>query len=278
MTVVNPSPEGAVPAPPDPGERAWRTAELFSRASRPADTSERERILAAVVEVNMVVAAAIAARHRRRGISDDDLEQVAYLALVKAARRFDVETGHDFLTYAVPTIRGELRRYFRDHGWVVRPPRRLQELQGRILSAEAVLAPRLGRSPTAAEVAAHLDEPVRDVEDALVAEQCFSPAALDDLLRSARDLRPGSLPGGVDPGVSAAEARVLLAPAVGRLSARDRLVLRLRFAEGWTQSEIAVELGVSQAQVSRILGRVLRRLRDELDPRSVGDWPGNAHE
>ena len=160
----------------------------------------------------MGVADAIASRYRRRGVADDDLQQVAYLALTKAARKFDPEAGHDFLSYAVPTIRGELRRYFRDSGWMVRPPRKVQELQSRIFAAQSELSLTLGRSPSPREVAAHLGEPVGDIEEALAAEGCFTPTSLDRSVTSDSELTVGDLLAGHDVTESAAEARVVLGP------------------------------------------------------------------
>ena len=125
------------------------------------------------------LAHAEASRYRSRGIPLDDLRQVAALALTKATRGYDVTTGHDFLSYAVPTIRGELRKYFRDHGWMIRPPRRIQELQARINTAETELSNRLGRSPQPAEIADHLDECTESVIEALASDGCFVPASLD---------------------------------------------------------------------------------------------------
>ena len=211
----------------------------------------------------MGVADAIASHYRRRGIPDDDLRQVAYLALTKAAQKFDADAGHDFLSYAVPTIRGELRRYFRDNGWMVRPPRRVQELQSRVFNAEVELSTTLGRSPSVSEVALHLDVPRRDVEEALGAEGCFTPTSLDRSAGSAgSNTTVGDLLGvdGVETG--SVEARAVLAPVVRRLSARDRQVLRLRFFDDCTQREIAEQIGVTQTQVSRVLSRIMKELRD----------------
>jgi RNA polymerase sigma-B factor len=258
------------------GDRASCTADLLARAGDADSPSDREVLIAQVVEANMRVAEAIAARYRHRGIGADDLQQVAYLALTKAARGYDASSGHDFLSYAVPTIRGELRRYFRDHGWMVRPPRRVQELQARIFAAEAELCLGLGRSPKVSEIAAHLDEPVADVEEALAAEGCFTPASLDRPLdtEDSSASTVGELLGGEETGSGAAEARVILAPVVRRLSDRDRMVLRLRFFDDYTQREIADELGVTQTQVSRILSRIMRLLREQLeDPASTSDDP-----
>jgi RNA polymerase sigma-B factor len=243
--------------------RAVGTADLLTRAAQHPSGS-RQHLIAEVVELNMGVAEAIAARYRRRGVAEDDLRQVAYLALTKAAIRFDPDAGDDFLTYAVPTIRGELRRYFRDSGWMVRPPRKVQELQARIFASQADLVMRLGRSPSAQEVADDLGEPRADVEEALAAEGCFTPASLDRPAGSDTEVSVGDLLGGRDPGRSAVEARVVLAPIVRRLSERDKRVLRMRFFEDCTQQEIAQEIGVTQTQVSRLLARILGELRDGL--------------
>lgn len=246
-------------------ERASSTAELLARAAGLTGAA-RQDLIAQVVELNMGVAEAIASRYRRRGVADDDLQQVAYLALTKAARKFDPEAGHDFLSYAVPTIRGELCRYFRDSGWMVRPPRKVQELQSRIFAAQSELSMVLGRSPSPSEVAAHLDEPVGDVEEALAAEGCFTPTSLDRPVAADSDLTVGELLGGAEDGRSAAaEARVTLAPVVRRLSERDKLVLRLRFFDDCTQQEIAQEIGVTQTQVSRLLSRIFGELREGIE-------------
>jgi RNA polymerase sigma-B factor len=259
------------PTRPDRAERATRTADLLARASRETSPARRRRLIASVVEANMGVADAIASHYRRRGIPDDDLQQVAYLALTKAARRFDPEAGHDFLSYAVPTIRGELRRYFRDNGWMVRPPRKVQELQGRVFAAEAELAAALGRSPSVSEVAHHLDAPLRDVEEALSAEGCFVPTSLDKSVGGESTTTIGDLLGGPDTDTEAVEARVVLAPVVRRLSERDRKVLRLRFYDDCTQREIADAIGVTQTQVSRVLTRIMRELRENVeDPTGHG--------
>jgi RNA polymerase sigma-B factor len=252
-------------ARPERADRATRTAELLEHAARESRPAHRQRLIAAVVEANMGVADAIASHYRRRGISDDDLQQVAYLALTKAARRFDPDAGHDFLSYAVPTIRGEVRRYFRDNGWMVRPPRKVQELQSRVFAAEAELAPTLGRSPSVSEVASHVGAPLRDVEEALSAEGCFVPTSLDRSVGGESSTTIGDLLGAIDNETDAVEARVVLAPVVRRLSERDRRVLQLRFFDDRTQREIAEEIGVTQTQVSRVLNRIIRVLRENVE-------------
>ena len=255
----------ALPRPPGSrAERAERTAALLERAAGASET-ERARLLDEVVVVNMGVANAIASRYRSRGISIDDLHHVAYLALVKATQGYDPSSGHDFLSYCVPTIRGELKRHFRDQGWTVRPPRRIQELQARISGAEADLSNVLGRSPRPSEIASHLQEGLEDVTEALATDGCFTPASLDKPVGADGETSLGDLFGGDDLGMSAAEARVVLAPAVRRLGDRDRRILMLRFFRGWTQQEIADDIGVTQMQVSRLLGRILTQLREQID-------------
>jgi len=250
-------------------ERARRTAELLRQAHDCVDEERRHALLDDVVVLNMGVADALARRYRARGIALDDLEQVAYLALVKAARGYDDTAGHDFLSYAVPTIRGELKRHFRDQGWTIRPTRRIQELQARISAAESELSFALGRSPRPSEIATHLDEPVEDVREALSTDGCFSPTSLDQPANVDTDTTIGDLIGAEDAARNAVEARVILAPAVRRLGERDRRILMLRFIRGWTQQEIASDIGVTQMQVSRLLTRILGQLRNQLEDQDL---------
>jgi RNA polymerase sigma-B factor len=191
---------------------------------------------------------------------------VAALALTKATRGYDVSSGHDFLSYAVPTIRGELRKHFRDHGWMIRPPRRIQELQARINVAEHELSNRLGRSPQPAEIAQHLQESTEAVIEALASDGCFVPASLDHPAGSDGSSTLGDLLPHDDASHDASEARVMLRPVLRRLGERDRQILAMRFCEGLTQREIAERIGVTQMQVSRLLTRILSQLRT-----SVGD-------
>jgi len=245
-------------------ERADRTEDLLRRVAGTSDDLERRRLLDEVVVLNMGVANALAARYRSRGIAEDDLKQVAYLALVKAARGFDYASGNDFLSYSVPTIRGEIKRHFRDCGWTVRPPRRIQELQSRIATADTDLSFSLGRSPRPSEIAAYLDESLEEVTEALASDGCFTPASLDRPVDDEAGTSIGDLMGYDDAGQSAAEARVALGPAVRQLKERDRRILLLRFFHGWTQAEIASDIGVTQMQVSRLLSRILSDLRRDL--------------
>jgi RNA polymerase sigma-B factor len=232
------------------------------------DPDEHARLLEEVIVLHVDLAHAEAARYRSRGIPLDDLRQVAALALTKAAHGYDVSTGHDFLSYAVPTIRGELRKHFRDHGWMIRPPRRIQELQARINAAESELSNQLGRSPQPVEIADHLDECTENVIEALASDGCFIPASLDHPTGGDGSTTLGELLPFEDASQSASEARVMLRPVLRRLGERDRQILAMRFGEGLTQREIANRIGVTQMQVSRLLTRILGQLRT-----GVGDVP-----
>ncbi|MGH3445506.1 MAG: SigB/SigF/SigG family RNA polymerase sigma factor, partial [Nocardioidaceae bacterium] len=249
--------------------RADETSRLLHEAATTADDLARHRLLNQVVVVNTGVAKAIAARYRNRGIAQEDLEQVAMMGLVKASHGYDESTGHNFLSYAVPTITGEVRRHFRDHGWMVRPPRRVQELQAGISTADAELSHQLGRSPRPSEVAAFLGVDVEEVNEALAAEGCFTPTSLDQPVGADRETTLGGLLGEFDPGRSAVEARAVLAPIVRGLSARDRHIVYLRFFSDWTQQQIAEDIGVTQMQVSRLLTRILSNLRSRLETPSA---------
>lgn len=245
-----------------------RTHEYFAQAFHATDPLAKGRFLNQVVLANLSVADGLARRYSGRGISLQDLVQVARLGLVLAARRFDPDLGSDFLSFAVPTIRGELKRHFRDRGWVVRPPRPVQELRPRIVEAASVLAQRLGRTPTRGELATYLGTDETSIVEALVADGCFAPPSLDRPLTSDEGGN-GASPWGAnlgrdDPGMDWVEAKVTLTPLFHGLCERDKRVLRLRFVEEMTQEEIGDVIGVSQMQVSRILARVLRRARDEL--------------
>ena len=175
------------------------------------------------------------------------------MGLVKAGNGFDPARERDFLSYAVPTISGEVKRYFRDFGWTACPPRRLQELQAEITPASHELSQRWGRAPRMCEVAEELDVAVDPVSEALAASGCFTPSSLDLPVGEDGSATVGSLLPDQQEDFGGAEARVMLAPAIRRLAERDRRILELRFFRGWTQERIGADLGVTQMQVSRIL-------------------------
>lgn len=245
-------------------QRSERTAELLDRACATQDEQERKELLDEVVLINRGVAEAVASRYRARGVAQDDLVQVAYEGLTKAVRRFDPRLRNDLLTYAVPTIRGELQRYFRDQGWTVRPPRRVQELQWRVNHAIEELGQQLGREPDDDEVMAHLSIDPAEYREAIEAFGCFQPTSLDMPVTKESATTLGDLMADDDREREASEARVALAPVVRNLPERDRRILYLRFFEDRTQEEIGADLGVTQMQVSRLLSRILRDLREEV--------------
>jgi RNA polymerase sigma-B factor len=242
--------------------RADETARLFTE--RAADPARRQDYDEQIVRLNMQVAVDATRRFRGRGISTEDLEQVAYVGLVKAVKGFDPERGYDFLSFAIPTIRGEVRRHFRDLGWVVRPPRSIQEAQTKIIGCEPELYQVLGRAPRPSEIADHLGLDLDLVVEALGATGCFAPASLDAPSGEDDDDPIGRRLGYTDSGFEIAEARAALAPVLARLSKRERTIVEMRFFRGCTQAQIGAEIGVTQMQVSRLLTRLLARLRDEL--------------
>jgi RNA polymerase sigma-B factor len=246
-------------------ERGARTLDLLRQAAD-ADPETVRRIHDEVVLLNIEVAESVVARYRNRGVPHEDLVQVACLGLVKAARGFDPDKSDNFLGYAVPTILGEVKRFFRDNAWMVKPPRRIQELQAQISAATARLTHVTGRAPDAAEIAAELDVDVSVITEALAADGCFSASSLDRPQHSVDGTNAtlADLLGERDPGFDQAEAIVALRPVCRRLSERDRRIVYLRFFCEWTQARIADEFGVTQMQVSRLLSRILEQLRVQL--------------
>jgi len=247
-----------------PQNRTAVSARLLEQAAHETDPVERKRLQDEVVVLHMGLARAIAARYRGRGIAEDDLTQAASMALLRAARNFDPSHGVEFLSYAVVTMKGEVKRQFRDYGWMVRPPRPIQKLQSDVSRADSELTHRLGRSPKVSEVAAYLDVAEEEVLEALSADGCFTPTSLDTPVGSEGSGVLGELIPCDDSAMSEAEARVMLTPAVRALPEREREVLYLRFFKQQTQAQIAEEIGVTQMQVSRILSRVLVKLRGQL--------------
>jgi RNA polymerase sigma-B factor len=250
----------------DSTERGERTLDLLRQATAATDPETVRRLHDEVVLLNIEVAESVVSRYRNRGVPSEDLVQVACLGLVKAARGFDPEKSDNFLGYAVPTILGEVKRFFRDNAWMVKPPRRIQELQAQISAATARLTHATGRIPDPAEIAAELEVDVALVSEALAADGCFAASSLDRPQHSADDTTStlADLIGSRDPGFDQAEAVVALRPVCQRLSERDRRIVYLRFFCEWTQARIAEEFGVTQMQVSRLLSRILSQLRTQL--------------
>jgi RNA polymerase sigma-B factor len=243
--------------------RAVEERRLFDRYRRGDDTAAR----AALAERFLPLARKLARRYQGGGEPLDDLVQVAALGLLKAIDRFDPERGTAFSTFAVPTILGELKRHFRDTGWSLRVPRDLQELAARVARESDLLLHELGRVPTPAEIAERLEVSTEQVVEAHQAAAAHRADSLDRV--SSDDDREGrhvaDTLGDEDPGFSQAEHAATLGFLMSVLSDREREILRLRFAEDLTQSEIGDRVGLSQMHVSRVLRQAIERLRDAAE-------------
>ena len=232
---------------------------IYARHREPALRDE-------LVSAHLGLAEYLARRFANRGESLDDLVQVASLGLLKALDRFDPDRGVEFSTYATHTIVGELKRHFRDKGWSVRAPRRMQELYLQLGKVVATMGQELGRSPTIAELAMEVKVSEEEVLEALEAGQAYRSASLDVATEEGDTL--GSRLGDEDQSLEAAESRATLSPLLAQLPPRERLILQMRFFEGLTQSEIATRLVISQMHVSRLLARSLAQLRSAAEARS----------
>ena len=218
-----------------------------------------------LIEAHLGLAEYLARRFSNRGEPLDDLVQVASVGLVKAVDRFDPERAVEFSTYATHTIVGELKRHFRDKGWAVRAPRRMQELYLRLGKLVASLSQEIGRSPTIPELAQEAGVSEEEVLEAMEAGQAYRFASLDAPAPGGDDDGGDSLGsnmGEEDPGLVDAEHRAALSPLIETLPPREQMILHLRFFEGLTQSEIADRLNISQMHVSRLLARSLVQLRE----------------
>jgi RNA polymerase sigma-B factor len=221
--------------------------------------SRDERLRNKLVEEHLGLAHQLARRFTNRGEPYDDLVQVASMGLVKSVDRFDADRGVEFSTFATRTIIGELKRHFRDKGWAIRAPRRIQELYLALGPSIETLTQELGRPPTVAEIARVVDASEESVLEAMEAGQHYRTTSID-----APDRQDGTLSsrlGELDSGYSGTDDRLLLALSLADLSERDRTIINLRFVDGLTQSEIADRVGLSQMHVSRLLAASLTKLR-----------------
>jgi RNA polymerase sigma-B factor len=269
MTMTSGEREGAR----DLAEMRARSASLFAQlAGDGLSDGERARVRDELVHLHLPLVEHFARRFLNRGEPLDDLLQVGTIGLIKAVDRFDVGRGVEFSTYATPTIVGEIKRHFRDRGWAIRVPRRLQELRISITSATAELTQELGRSPTVSELAQRLEVSEEEVIEGLESANAYSTLSLDapdsgdDNALSMIDVI-----GGDDEALEHVENRETIKPLLESLDPREKHILTLRFFKGMTQSQIAAEVGISQMHVSRLLARTLARLRESLtadeDPR-----------
>ena len=249
---------------------AWdkqKTRELFRRYKEDGDMEAREQLV--MSHLNLV--RFLANKFKNRGEPLDDLVQVGYLGLLKAIDRFDPDRGLEFTTYATPTILGEIKRHFRDKGWSVRIPRRLQELSAKVNQATDTLTTQLQRSPTIQEIADYLDASVDEVLEAMESSSAYSSVPLEGTGSSENDDAPSVIDryGSEDNELAFTDDRLVIEEALKGFSPREREVIELRFMKGMTQIEIAEQLGISQVQVSRLLRRTLKKIQDKIDPDGV---------
>ena len=239
------------------------TDALFVRYRKDHDPRLREEL----VRRFLPLARKLARRYSGAREPFEDLLQVASLGLVKAVDRYDVSRGTAFSSFAVPTILGELKRYFRDLGWAVHVPRGAQEQAVKVEEAQQQLSAKSGRSPTVPELAEYLELSIENVLDSLETSRAHHAASLDTPYDDGEGESGTVLDtfGGEDPDLRMADARVTVGAAARQLAAREREVLLLRFVEDMTQTQIAAHIGVSQMQVSRILRRALARLSELTD-------------
>ena len=238
--------------------------ELFARfAELPADDPTRQRVRDRLVEMHLPLVEYLARRFAGRGEPLDDLVQVGTIGLIKAVDRFDIERGVEFSTYATPTVVGEIKRHFRDKGWTVRVPRRLQELRASLSSATSDLTQNLGRSPTVAELAAHLKIGEEEVLEGLESANAYTAVSIE-ASDGEGGLSVADTLGAEDLSLEGVEYRESIKPLLDSLPPRERRILMLRFFGNFTQSQIAAELGISQMHVSRLLARTLAQLRERL--------------
>ncbi len=241
-----------------------RTHQLFAELA----TLEREdprwhEVRAALVELHMPLVRYLARRFNGRGEPADDLLQIGTVGLLQAIDRFEPERGLEFSTFATPNIAGEIKRHFRDRGWMVRVPRRLQELQAELSTGIGELSQRLGRSPTVRELAEHLGLTEEQVIEATDSARAYSAVPIDvPSSTTGMTVADGLIES--DAALEHVELRHALRPVLAGLGERERTALLLRFVENKTQNEIAQALGVSQVHVSRLLAKTLLELRGKL--------------
>lgn len=242
------------------------TKELFHRYRDEGDVSARDQLV--VNHLNLV--RYLASKFKNRGEPIEDLVQVGTIGLIKAIDRFDPDRGLEFTTYATPTIMGEIKRHFRDKGWSVRVPRRLQELSARVNQITEDLTAELQRTPTVEEIAERAGTSVDEVLEAMESSGAYTAVPLE-AGTDTEDDTPSVIDryAAEDADLISSDDRMVLEDAIRDFSKREQDIIRMRFAEGMTQVEIADQLGVSQVQVSRLLRRTLQRLQEKIDPEGV---------
>jgi RNA polymerase sigma-B factor len=245
--------------------------DLHRRYRQSTDAAERERIREQLVDSYQSLVHFLARKFQNRGEPLEDIVQVGFLGLIKAIERFDPELGNEFTTFATPTVAGEIKRYFRDKGWAIRFPRRLQELYQSIVRVNEELKNELNRQPTVAEVAERLHVSSDDVLEAMEMSSAYTPVSIEstvgaDQSEDGRQLSESI--GGSDPNLDRVEMRDVLQRAMAHLNPRERAIMAMRFYDELSQSEIAKRLGISQMHVSRLQRAALEQLREYLPPES----------
>lgn len=248
----------------DPHDRAGARALFLELRELPEGSPERAELRNRLVRMHLPLVEHLARRFRNRGEPLDDLTQVATIGLIKSVDRFDVDRGVEFSTYATPTVVGEIKRHFRDKGWAVRVPRRLQELRLALTTATGELSQRHGRAPTVHELAEHLKISEEEVLEGLESANAYSTLSLDVPDTDDESPAVADTLGSEDEALEGVEYRESLKPLLEQLPPREKTILLLRFFGNMTQSQIAQEVGISQMHVSRLLARTLAQLRDKL--------------
>ncbi|MEJ7817523.1 MAG: SigB/SigF/SigG family RNA polymerase sigma factor [Thermoleophilaceae bacterium] len=248
-------------APQTAGVRAREVdRELLRRLHEEGDATARERLVAR----HLPLVRSLARRYAGRGEALEDIEQVGAIGLLKAIDRFELGREVSLATYATPTVVGEIKRHFRDKGWAIRVPRALQELNARMSATIDRLTSRLGRSPTVAEIALELKTTPEEVLEALEVGTAYTTLSLSGGPGGEEEADPLESLGEEDEEFARSEDRAALAPAMSRLPAREREILRMRFEEGLPQTQIAERVGLSQMHVSRLIRKALVAMRDDL--------------
>jgi RNA polymerase sigma-B factor len=248
----------------DPHDRSGARAMFIALRNLPDGSPERAELRNHLVRMHLPLVEHLARRFRNRGEPLDDLTQVATIGLIKSVDRFDPERGVEFSTYATPTVVGEIKRHFRDKGWAVRVPRRLQELRLSLTSATAELSQLHGRAPTVHELAQRLSISEEEVLEGLESANAYSTLSLDVPDTDDESPAVADTLGAEDDALEGVEYRESLKPLLEELPPREKKILLLRFFGNMTQSQIAQEVGISQMYVSRLLARTLAQLRDRL--------------
>jgi RNA polymerase sigma-B factor len=250
---------------------------LFAElAALPVGNHQRVRLREAIIEHGLPFAVRLARHYQGRGEPLEDLVQVATLGLIKAIDGYDIDRG-PFSHYAGPTIRGEIKKHFRDRGWSIRVPRRLQELKMEMSRASQVLTHQLGRSPTVADLAGFLSVDAEQVAEGLDLAHAYQPVSLDAPVSPNQDAADlGAMLGESDRAVDGTDDRITLQALLPALPEREQRILAMRFSGNMTQSQIAAEIGISQMHVSRLLSATLAWLRDAMTAEVPQCWPGGV--